>query len=203
MIETNADQAAEQARQAAERARILAERFRDALPVFRQISVMLDAWTKRNFQGQGKLVGGWMPFKYGGRIAPKEPGKRGGVYAKRGGKRPPAANSSTTVSTGKITAKKFEGEYVLSEGHRRLYTNTNAMLLQDTGALRMSVLPFASQTEAGIGTNLPYSRNHEEGIGVAKRRILPTQDEVGPKAHEIFERWMIVETKKLFIGLGK
>lgn len=54
----------------------------------------------------------------------------------------------------------------------------NGAILQDTGRLRMSFLPFADSKDAGIGSELPYSKVHEEGIGVTKRRILPELREV-------------------------
>lgn len=33
----------------------------------RKISIFLDRWVQRNFRTQGDLVGGWTPFKIGGR----------------------------------------------------------------------------------------------------------------------------------------
>ncbi|HEX7012329.1 MAG TPA: phage virion morphogenesis protein [Steroidobacteraceae bacterium] len=33
----------------------------------RQIAAVLDNWVQRNFRGEGSLVGGWTPFKAGGR----------------------------------------------------------------------------------------------------------------------------------------
>ncbi len=54
--------------------------------------------------------------------------------------------------------------------------DTTAKLLQDTGALRASFLPFHSRKVAGIGANAPYSIYHELGIpsrGLPSRRMLP------------------------------
>ena len=62
------------------------------------------SWVQKNFKGEGKAVGGWAPFKAGGRW------------------------------------RKGFG------------LDTSAKLLQDTGALRASFLPFASKTDAGIGS---------------------------------------------------
>ena len=35
-----------------------------------QIATYLDGWVQRNFRGEGALVGGWTPFKRGGRYIP-------------------------------------------------------------------------------------------------------------------------------------
>lgn len=52
-------------------------------------------------------------------------------------------------------------------------------ILQDSGRLRLSFLPFSSRKNAGIGSDLSYSEVHEKGLGpVAKRRMLPRSDDV-------------------------
>jgi len=51
-------------------------------------------------------------------------------------------------------------------------------ILQDTGRLRLSFLPFADKDNAGIGSDLDYSEKHEKGIGVSRRRMLPKINEV-------------------------
>lgn len=54
-----------------------------------------------------------------------------------------------------------------------------AKLLQKTGALRQSFVPFSTKRNAGVGTGLPYSQPHEEGLGnVPQRRMLPEREEV-------------------------
>lgn len=178
MIEIKAESALSDIDRAKAQQALIADAMRTAHPAFLQVSVMLDQWVKRNFQTQGGNIGGWVPFAYGGRLAPKEPGKRGGVYAKRGGKRPPAANA------------KSDGRWI----------NTSAMMLQDTGALRMSTLPFATAAEAGVGSFLPYAKTHQEGEGVPQRRILPEREEVLPQAVEIFERWVRVRVNEIIPG---
>lgn len=55
--------------------------------------------------------------------------------------------------------------------------DTSAKLLQDTGRLRASFKPFHSKNNAGIGSKLEYSINHEKGIGVPVRRMLPESDD--------------------------
>lgn len=66
--------------------------------------------------------------------------------------------------------------------------DTSAKLLQDTGRLRLSFKPFATKSDAGIGSDLPYSKNHDEGVDVPQRRILPQKKEVWPKVKEIFNK---------------
>lgn len=48
-----------------------------------------------------------------------------------------------------------------------------AKLLQRTGRLRSSFNPFASAKHAGIGSDLPYAKDHHEGIGLPERQLLP------------------------------
>ena len=75
-------------------------------------------------------------------------------------------------------------------GGRRLKgagLDTSAKLLQDTGALRASHLPFSSGVDAGIGSTLPYSKYHQEGIGVPMRRTLPKAIEVRATILQLFD----------------
>lgn len=65
--------------------------------------------------------------------------------------------------------------------------DTTARLLQDTGRLRVSVLPFANKRTAGIGSKLSYSKVHDKGTNrIPKRRILPKINEVRKDVREIF-----------------
>lgn len=67
--------------------------------------------------------------------------------------------------------------------------DTSAKLLQDTGRLRASFLPFATSKIAGIGSELAYSRTHNDGNGnrPPQRRILPLEKEVIYKLKLIFD----------------
>ena len=75
------------------------------------------------------------------------------------------------------------GRYVGKGKNKRF--DKSAKVLQDTGRLKASFLPFANNKDAGIGSELPYSKTHEEGEGVPKRRILPLRKEVWPAAKKI------------------
>lgn len=78
---------------------------------------------------------------------------------------------------------KSGGRYVGKGRNRRF--DSSAKVLQDTGRLRASFLPFASKKNAGVGSELPYSKTHEKGKGVTKRKILPENKDVWPKAKKI------------------
>lgn len=54
----------------------------------------------------------------------------------------------------------------------------SAKILRDTTRLSKSFLPFANKKDAGIGSDLPYSKPHEEGLDIVMRRILPRLPEV-------------------------
>lgn len=63
-----------------------------------------------------------------------------------------------------------------------------AKLLQKTGALRQSFVPFASSRNAGVGSELPYSKDHHEGEGrLPERRLLPRKPEVMPDIRRILQ----------------
>lgn len=67
--------------------------------------------------------------------------------------------------------------------------DTSAMVLQDTGRLRASFLPFHDKDLAGIGSDVPYAIKHEEGQdGLPIRRMLPTEDEVKKEVTKILEK---------------
>ncbi len=78
------------------------------------------------------------------------------------------------------------GRYVGKGNNRRF--DPSAKVLQDTGRLRASFLPFANNKDAGIGSDLPYSMTHEKGDGVPKRRMLPTKKDVMPDVVKIVEK---------------
>lgn len=73
------------------------------------------------------------------------------------------------------------------ETRRRVNIDTSAKLLQDSGRLRLSFMPFWSKRNAGIGSKLKYSRPHEEGQGaVPKRRMLPELTDVVEPITDIY-----------------
>ena len=85
---------------------------------------------------------------------------------------------------------KTEGQLVggwkpFARGGRR--GDTTAKLLQDTGRLRLSFLPFADRRTAGVGSRLPYSVVHQRGLrGVPQRRVLPEAREVREDLRKIY-----------------
>ena len=138
------------------------EALKDDGALMRQVAVFLDQWVQRNFKESGGKVGGWGPFKYGGRLSLKKKGNAQSV-----------------------------------DGHR--YVNTSARLLMDTGALRLSFLPFAKRGTAGIGSDLPYSKPHNEGTDkLTQRRILPEDHEVRMDIKMLMNNFVSVKLKRIF-----
>jgi len=132
----------------------------------KKVAVYLDQWVQGNFRTRGGKVGGWQPFKYGGRATSK---------------------------------KKANAQSI--DSHR--WINTSAVLLQDTGHLRMSFMPFIKGGSAGIGSDLPYSAAHESGLpeqGLPQRRMLPTDADVGADVREIMEQHLLVTLKGVVNG---
>lgn len=118
---------------------------------YRQSAVFLDRWVQENFKTEGSKVGGWKPFKRGGRFA-----KRKGL-------------------------------------------DTAAKLLQDSGLLRASFKPWATNRNAGIGSKLPYSEPHNEGTnGLPQRRMIPLRSEIAKDIRKIFSNYARKELAKLF-----
>lgn len=75
--------------------------------------------------------------------------------------------------------------------------DTSAMILQDIGRGRASFTPFATAKDAGIGSDLPYMRSHNEGEdGQKERRILPEMDDVEDDVKEMLTDHVITSFKK-------
>lgn len=100
---------------------------------------------------------------------------------------------------------KFGGRWSQRGGGR--FFDSAAKVLQDTGRLRQSFLPFVTRRDAGIGSDLPYAKKHAEGKGEAgrklpKRRMLPTQREVRKDIREILNAHVKkITAKDLFRGI--
>ena len=95
---------------------------------------------------------------------------------------------------GRLTTKKKSNAQSI-DGKR--YINGNAMLMQDTGALRHSFLPFVKMGTAGIGSDLQYSEPHEKGgKNVTQRRLLPKTAEVQGDVKEILDNFVLMRVRK-------
>lgn len=80
-----------------------------------------------------------------------------------------------------------------------VWINGSAVMLQDTGALRISFLPFIRKGVAGIGSELPYSKTHEDGDperNIPQRRLLPVNAEVDVRILEILDNFVKVTIRK-------
>jgi len=65
----------------------------------------------------------------------------------------------------------------------------SAKLLQDTGRLRNSFVPFADKRDAGIWSDLEYAAMHHYGLKhVPERRLLPKKEEVLKDIRQIYEQ---------------
>lgn len=62
--------------------------------------------------------------------------------------------------------------------------DASAKLLQDTGRLRLSFLPFATKKSAGIGSVIPYSARHQAGEPVRNLPARPMIPEEGKPGFE-------------------
>ena len=49
----------------------LAHKIKNPLDANKEASVWLHRWVNENFKSAGGKVGGWAPYKYGGRVGPK------------------------------------------------------------------------------------------------------------------------------------
>lgn len=75
------------------------------------------------------------------------------------------------------------GRYIPGRG-----LDPSAKILHDTGRLRASFKSFAFENNAGIGSDLPYSKKHNDGEdGLPQRRMLPERREVIDDAEKILE----------------
>jgi phage gpG-like protein len=94
---------------------------------------------------------------------------------------------------GRLTTKrKANGQSI--DGHR--YINSGAMLMQNTGQLRHSFLPFVRSGVAGIGSDLPYSKSHNDGDGIVQRRLLPKVAEVQVDVKEILDNFILLTVRE-------
>lgn len=85
-------------------------------------------------------------------------------------------------SEGKLYSKS--GWQSFSKFNVRKFKDSKAKLLQDKGRLRSSFVPFYSVFNAGIGSNLGYALDHEEGNkgeNLPARPMLPERKHVWPE----------------------
>lgn len=75
------------------------------------------------------------------------------------------------------------GGRVMADGR----IDASAKLLRDTGRLYAGFNFFADRNRAGIGNDVPYAVNHEEGLDwTPQRRMLPREDEVLARVEQIY-----------------
>lgn len=70
-------------------------------------------------------------------------------------------------------------------------------LLVISGRLRNSFIPFSDNDKAGIGSDVIYSRTHQEGLnGVLQRRMLPNLQEASDMALKVYNFYIEKATKE-------
>lgn len=93
---------------------------------------------------------------------------------------------------------KYGGRWTGKGESRRL--DMSAKLLRDTTALQHSFLPFVRDGVAGIGSDLPYSKAHEDGLpsrNLPQRRLLPKKEEVAIDVKQILDSWVKIQFKRM------
>ena len=133
-------------------------------------------------------------IRYNGK--PKSKEQMEAIYAKKRDKLSRAispAMKKVSVMLDTWVQKNFQTEGLPVGGWADI--ERNGMILQDTGTLRLSFIPFSSKNDAGIGSDLPYAIVHEKGLGVTKRRILPQRKDVIKQAHKIIKGTLITAGK--------
>lgn len=137
------------------------------VPAHKKVAIYLDQWVQRNFRDKGSNLGSdkWPDYARGGRAIPD-------LFFNED--QPPPGS--------------WEFVQVLGDGLMDYWVDKSAMLMQDTGRLKFSFLPFATQRNAGIGSELEYAEYHNNRKDKWKRRLLPETNEVHDKLHEILER---------------
>ena len=138
----------------------------------------------RKFDGLMKQISVWLDtwtqrnFRTeGGKVGGWAPFVHGGRVRKEKGKKAGLAQS--------ITNKAF--------------VDGTAKLLQDSGRLRASFLPFADSKKAGIGSDLPYAEPHQEGGDPwpVKRKIVPEDVDVIKEVMDMANEHADKELKKI------
>ena len=70
-----------------------------------------------------------------------------------------------------------------------------AKILQDTGQLKSRWKKQWTRKFAKIQSGVPYSEDHQEGLGVPERRIFPTEAQIRPELEKVFMDYIKVLIK--------
>lgn len=96
------------------------------------------------------------------------------------------------ASVGGWKALAAGGRWKTSTSGRRSF-DPNAKILQDTGRLRQSFVPFERDrgNVVGIGSDVPYAEKHEKGLaGMPERRMLPKRSEIIDQVRRIYAHFV-------------
>ena len=113
-------------------------------------------------------------------------------------------NARAVVVIDRWIQKNFqsEGQLAQSGGWKKLSSVTIAMrrkgkgkgsprILQDTGALKTRWKHLWTHTSAKVQSMVNYGIKHDKGIGVPKRPVLPTEEQIWPELRKIHKDWII------------
>lgn len=105
------------------------------------------------------------------------------------------------VHGGRVRSKKGKKGGLAQGITSRVFVDGSAKLLQDSGRLRASFLPFATNKKAGIGSTLPYSEPHQKGgkPWPVKRQIIPEPGDVDDEVAVLADKYLEIQLK----GIGK
>lgn len=113
------------------------------------------------------------------------------------------SNKQASIVLYQWVLRNFQGEGSEAGGWEPLAPSTIAYkeehgysrILQNTGALRASFLPYSDDKVALVGSPLAYSATHEEGTArVPQRRLLPNAEEAQEMVMPIYGREMKIVT---------
>ena len=115
------------------------------------------------------------------------------------------SNKKASVVLYQWVLNNFQGEGELAGGWLPLSEATvkwkqergYSRMLQNTGALRASFLPYSDDNIALVGSPLWYAEQHDEGSGrVPQRKLLPTAEQAQEMVMPIYGREMKIVTGK-------
>ena len=96
-------------------------------------------------------------------------------------------NKKAAIFLDQWVQKNFQTEGGMVGGWRGI--SRAGRILQDTGRLRNSFVPFADANDAGIGSELDYSEHHDKGTAtIPQRRILPRHGDVDKDLFNIYNK---------------
>ncbi len=124
--------------------RELIRKVKNPTPANREVSVWLHRWVNNNFKSQGGNVGGWLPFKHGGRVTSS------GIDA--------SAKLLQLTGRLRLSFNHFYGRAVAGIGSNLSYGITHELGLPHKNIPARRMLPLASDKAVERGIMQIYDR---------------------------------------------